>query len=78
MAYKTETSIIGLVNSGSTSDRFDVKYDFENGVTVYKKNIDKNRNNNFTVQYLVIVTNNTKNIFIFDNESDRDTFWGCF
>ena len=78
MAYILESLIVGLVNSGSTTDRFDVKYDFENGTTVYKKNLTPNTNNDFTTQYLVIVSNNSKNIFVFNTSSDRDTFWSSF
>ena len=75
MGFIIESSITGLTNSASTSERFDVKHNFETGVTVYKKDILPNGNNNFTAQYIVIVSHFSKDIFVFDTETHRNDFY---
>jgi len=78
MAFTIDSSISGLTNSGNTSERFEVKYDFVNGITVYKKDIKKNINNNFIEQFIVVVVHYSKDMFIFDTDANRNDFYDTF
>ena len=78
MAYIELNNITGCTSpaTGNTEVIFDVKYNTDKIVSYYKRNINKNKNNNWVDQFLVVVVfeNYTQN-FIFETESDRNNFY---
>lgn len=78
MAYIELNNITGCTSpvTGNTEVIFDVKYNTDKIVSYYKRNINKNKNNNWINQFVVVVVfeNYTQN-FVFETDSDRNNFY---
>jgi hypothetical protein len=80
MAYIILNDISGCTSpiTGNTNSNmnFDIKYNMDKILSYYKKNINSNIDNNFTIQpIVVIIFNNYTQKFIFDTLENRDLFY---
>ena len=77
MAYFTLSAITGCHSpvTGLTTG-YDIQYNDDKIVSYMKKDINRNSNNGFIEEFLVVVTfENYTQLFKFMVSSDRDTFY---
>jgi hypothetical protein len=78
MSYFALSGLTGCVSplSGGTSDYFDVLFNDERIISIYKKNIPASRNTDWQPLYIVeVVYDRSTQIFKFTNEINRNTFY---